>query len=230
MSFIWLRLASVLQSWGDETPGYSVRSTGSMPTFSGVLGLLCSCLGISFRNDLEKVKKLRDSILIDIYIVSKGKHLSDFQGAGGGIISKRENKKNPLTEKEKYENRCLPKGASPRTGKIYSKDYLQDAKFDAVLRISDQEMAKTLIEKIQNPMWCPFLGRKANLLTEIPFGGAFFNDNELKEAWEKEGRKHTRTCLVHSTQDTLGSFPLKDFPLCLGDNCTTFRYALEKEV
>lgn len=219
--YIWLRLSSFLQSWGSESPGYSVRNTGTMPTFSGILGLLCSCIGLSFRRDLEEIKKLRDSLMMDIYIVSRGSYLKDFQGAGGGIPIGRNN------HRTNYQEKCLPKGGSKRSQKIYSKEYIQDAKFDVVLRIKDPDTVKKLILGLNNPKWHIFLGRKANHLTEIPLGGVFADMENMQTQWNNEKRAHIGNYFLHVDQGAIGSYPVKDYPLCAGNNSTTYRYVKE---
>ena len=88
MNYIWIKLASPLQSWGGDAVSFEIRPTGHIPTFSAILGLLGSCMGYSFRKDLNKIKNIRDKIKIDVYPVFFGTQINDYQGAGGGIKKK----------------------------------------------------------------------------------------------------------------------------------------------
>jgi len=208
-------LSSPLQSWGGDATSYASRPTENIPTLSAVLGILCSCMGISFRNDLEADAGLRDSLKVDIYVHRKGSLLRDFQGAGGGIGKEHSN----------FYERCLPpKGGTAGMGrnKIYTKEYLQGASFDIVLRIDNEDLVAKIVEALKRPAWEPFLGRRANHLSELPFGGLYDSKDDLKDVWEKEGRSHS-ACFIHS--DT--GVPIKDLPLCRGDNYNGYRYAQE---
>lgn len=218
MNYIWIRLASPLQSWGGDAVSFEIRPTNHIPTFSAILGFLGSCLGISYRKELEKIKKIRDGIKIDIYPVSYGTQIEDFQGAGGGIIKG----KNP------YHDREIPRKGSLQESKIYRKEYLQDAKFDVVLRIEDDLLAEAISKALQAPKWIPYLGRKSCLLTEIPFGGKFRDMVELQkqEAWKKRSHK---IFFEQVSSESGEATPTKDFPLCQGDNATGYRYVEEKQ-
>lgn len=206
--YVWMPLSSPLQSWGGDAINYSLRPTEDIPTFSAVLGILCSCMGISFRNELDAVSDLRDNIKIDIYVRNKGSSLRDFQVSGGGIAKGCSD----------FYKRCVPNGSN----KVYNKEYLQDASFDVVLRIDDEELADKIVCALKKPMWEPFLGRRANHLSEFPFGGIYDSKKAIKESWEKKDRMHS-VCFIH----TESGVPIKDFPLCRGDNYNGYRYSQE---
>jgi len=183
-----------------------------MPTFSGVLGMLCASLGISFRKQPNAVKELRDALQMDVHVVTQGSRLIDFQGAGGG-----ENSGTP------YGKMCIPKDDAGSTGKIYEKEYLQGAYFEVVLRLTDSSVSDKLVHSLQNPKWQMFAGRKGCLLSLPPFGGAFDTPEEVKNAWVQEGVKP----VMHYIQNPLGE-SIKDYPVCLGDNQTVFRKVVKE--
>lgn len=212
---IWVRMDAPLQSWGLDTCSYEYRGTGSYPSFSGVLGFLCASLGISFVKETDKVKSIRDSLKIDIHVLSKGTRMEDFQGAGGWV------KKD--CHKDSYESMCIPTSRNGKSGKIYRKEYLQDSKFDIVLRTCDVDLKDSLIEALKNPKWFVFAGRKACHLSNIPFGGVFSEEESLIKAWEQEGRNH-EVSYLHSFQREDMSFSVKDFPMCQGSYQNTLRY------
>lgn len=214
MKYIWTRDASPLMSCGGDAQSFSVRGTSSHPTLSEVLGMLAACMGISYRKDLVAMKELRDGILMDTYPVQLGTVLRDYQGAGGGI----------LKGTSEYLDRCIPRDNSGSKNKIYEKEYLQDAKFDIVLRVSSDELAAKLVKGLQNPKWMLFAGRKACHLTEVPLGGVFDSQEEVAEAWRAAGRLHPHMNHIHVQPGVQGAFPLEDSPLCLGDNRVSVRY------
>ena len=157
-----------LQSWGLDAVSYSYRGTEDKPSFSGVLGMVCAALGISFRNEPEKVKQLRDSIKMDFFEFHKGKRLEDFQGAGGGVDRQSE-----------YGKKCIPRDANSGAGKIYNKEYIQDAYFEALL-YTDSLTADTIAESLKSPRWFLFAGRKSCMLSYPPFGGVFDGFSEVE--------------------------------------------------
>lgn len=214
MKYIWIRFSSPLVSCGGDAQSFSVRGTSELPTYSEILGLLAASLGISYRKDSIAVKGLRDGILMDIYPVQKGTLLRDFQGAGGGI----------LKGTSDYLDRCIPRDNSGSKNKIYEKEYLQDSKFDIVLRVASEELTTKLVKGLQNPKWMLFAGRKACHLTEVPLGGVFDSQDEVAEAWSLEGRLHPYTNQIHVPPGTLGAIPIEDFPICAGDNRVSVRY------
>lgn len=69
-----LRLSAPLQSWGSESM-YDNRETDSMPTKSGVIGMLAAALGIKRDGNLDDLRKLRFGVRIDL----PGIKLNDFQ-------------------------------------------------------------------------------------------------------------------------------------------------------
>jgi CRISPR-associated protein Cas5/CasD, subtype I-E/ECOLI len=224
MNYIWIRLASPLQSWGGDAVSFELRPTNYIPTFSAILGFLGSCIGISYRKDLDKIKKIRDSIKIDIYPVSFGTQIGDYQGAGGGI--KKIKEKN-ITATEDYRNREIPKKDSGQEAKVYLKEYLQDAKFDIILKTEDSFLSNNISNSLQTPKWYPFLGRKSCPLTEIPFGGSFTSIKDLYSQAKWKKRLH-KIFFEQVSPDSENADPIKDFPLCLGDNTTGYRYVEEK--
>ena len=223
---IWLRLDAPLQSWGGTACSFEFRGTGTLPTYSGVLGFLCACLGVSFRKDLDKVKELRDSIKMDMYTVQDGIRMIDFQAAGGWVTRDAKST-DPF---QQYANKCLPKDDNNGGGKIYKKEYLQDAKFDVVLRIDQESVAARIVEALRNPRWMIFAGRKACHLSSVPFGGGFTSFAEVEVAWKASGRRHVGSALVHALPSDADVYAIKDYPLCIGDNSTTFRYVTQRPV
>lgn len=74
MYTLLLRLSAPLQSWGSESM-YDNRETDSMPTKSGVIGMLAAALGMKRNENLEDLRKLGFGVRIDL----PGVKLNDFQ-------------------------------------------------------------------------------------------------------------------------------------------------------
>lgn len=214
MKYIWIRLASPFQAWGGDAISFEIRPTNEMPTFSGIIGFLCSCLGISFRNDLNEVLFLRNNLMIDIYSFKKSNIvLKDYQSAG-----------NNFNKKDKCQKRKIPKPGN----QIYTKHYLQDCKFDIILKTENESLTSKIVLALHKPKWFPFLGRKSCHLTELPFKGLFSSMEEIEEIWKEKNIIHVKK-LLHVKKMELMPNTIKDYPLCKGDNSTTFRYVREIE-
>ena len=69
-----LRLSAPLQSWGSESL-YDNRETDSLPTKSGVIGMLAAALGIKRDGNLDNLRKLKFGVRVDL----PGIKLNDFQ-------------------------------------------------------------------------------------------------------------------------------------------------------
>ena len=74
MSTLLLRLAGPLQAWGTDSR-FNTRQTGTVPSKSGVIGLLAAALGLRRDADLSRLRKLRFGIRTD----QEGTLLRDFQ-------------------------------------------------------------------------------------------------------------------------------------------------------
>lgn len=73
MYTLLLRLSAPLQSWGSESM-YDNRETDSMPTKSGVIGMLAAALGRKRNEDLDDLRKLKFGVRVDL----PGTKLNDF--------------------------------------------------------------------------------------------------------------------------------------------------------
>lgn len=78
MSTLLLRLAAPLQSWGDDSK-FNNRRTYSIPTKSGILGMLAAALGRKRDDTIDDLKKLEIGVRVD----QEGIELDDFQMVHG---------------------------------------------------------------------------------------------------------------------------------------------------
>ena len=125
-----LQLKGPLQSWATED-GYTHRNTGSLPTKSGVIGLVASALGRARGSDISDLAALR----FGVQPVHTGPRLTDFQTMG----KRADGKPNPLETKE----------------------YLQDSTFTVGLESTDLRLLIRIGAAIQHPVYMPYLGRRA---------------------------------------------------------------------
>lgn len=204
METIVMFLDSPLQSWGGESIGYQYRKTENRPTFSAVLGILCSCLGISFRRDVAKVKELRDNIKIDIITLKKGLLLKEFQTCGTKI---KERNKNDWFNKNR-----IPEG-NDKSGKIYKKEYLQDAKFLAILQVDDSLNIQQIIEALKSPKWIPFFGRFC-CLPASPI--LIEKTDNFKESLKSKG--YLGGIAYRHVDNIDAEYMVMDYPTCDGTN------------
>lgn len=130
MPTLLLQLKGPLQSWAAED-GYTHRNTGSLPTKSGVIGLVASALGRARGSDISDLAALR----FGVQPVHTGPRLTDFQTMG----KRADGKPNPLETKE----------------------YLQDSTFTVGLESTDLRLLIRIGAAIQHPVYMPYLGRRA---------------------------------------------------------------------
>lgn len=132
MNTLLLRLNAPLQSWGSNSL-YDRRETDSMPTKSGVIGILAAALGIKrekSNSDLKDLAKLHFGVRIDL----PGTKTVDFQ----------------ITQMGDKINSNLSYRA-----------YLNDAIFLVGLSCEDAGYLKKMEYALKNPQFPLFLGRRA---------------------------------------------------------------------
>ena len=157
---VFLRLAGALQSWGSAI-AYSVhRDTYDQPSRSGVIGLLCSAMGLSSKDSDARLKDLA-RLEMGVRIDRPGTKITDYHTVGAG-----------------WDSAKTPHGPPPGIGllkaeggiKVTSKTgtyeniqswrgYLSDASFLVALA-GEEELIRSLSEALQNPQRPLYLGRK----------------------------------------------------------------------
>ena len=158
---LFLRLESPLQSWGEDSQ-WSERRTAPEPTKSGVVGMLACAMGW---DDDERIRGLSHKIRIGVRCDIPGTPapLRDYHTVGGGYGDN-----NP---------QLLTADGSPKksSGKAHTEQtwryYLCDASFLVAVQSEDEDLISKLAEKIQNPHWPIFLGRKSCIPALPPFDG-----------------------------------------------------------
>ena len=146
-SFLF-RLAGPMQSWGTQSR-FLVRDTGSEPSKSAIVGLICAGLGKP-RDEkptdhprLSKLAALRLAVRAD----REGEVRLDYQTAGGGRTSG-------------GEYGVIRADGSPGGTVVSRRYYLADAEFLVGIE-GETELLETVARALSAPRWQIFLGRKA---------------------------------------------------------------------
>ena len=134
-----LRLEGALQSWG-ENAKWDFRDSSSMPTKSGIVGLLGCAMGLERNSDV--LAELAQNIVVAVRADRHGEKFVDFQTVQGDPLL-------AATGKPKTTGNTI---LSPHA-------YLQDACFTVFLQTSE-EWQKRILAALENPEWCMYLGRK----------------------------------------------------------------------
>lgn len=137
-SLLVLRLEGALQSWG-ENAKWDIRDSASMPTKSGIVGLIACAMGLE--RDDSAIAELSSAITVAIRADRPGTKTEDFQTITGAPLRNAEGK---------------PRGSNTIISK---RTYLQDASFLVVIS-SDAAWQDRIVSALKNPKWCIYLGRK----------------------------------------------------------------------
>ena len=133
-----LRLEGVLQSWGDHAK-WVFRDSGTMPTKSGIVGLLGCAMGEE-RNSPVLVE-LAQAMTVAVRADRPGVKFVDFQTVQG----------NPL--------KTADGGKRSNNTFISPHAYLQDACFTVFIDTTE-EWRQRIVSAMEAPKWCMYLGRK----------------------------------------------------------------------
>ncbi|QIM15752.1 type I-E CRISPR-associated protein Cas5/CasD [Leucobacter insecticola] len=132
MSSLLLDLSGPLQSWGNDSR-FVRRETKTMPSKSGIVGLLAAALGRRRTDPVEDLVALRFGVRQD----QQGKLVRDFQ-----------------TEIDYHS------GPNPQSKALTYRYYLADARYLAVVE-AERSLLEGLAEAIQSPVFPLYLGRRA---------------------------------------------------------------------
>jgi len=175
--FILLWFEAPLQSWGCDSK-FDRRDTMQFPTKSGVYGLLLAAMGATGHQQelLGQLARYQQSV-VAYKRISLQNHrttlLMDFQMVGSGYDSK-----------DPWEKLLIPKKSdgSPAVGggsKMTYRYYLQDS-FFAVIQELDKDLADSVSEALQSPVYDLYLGRKNCIPTDFIYRGTFLSEDEAE--------------------------------------------------
>ena len=137
------RLEGPMQSWGYRSR-FDARDTALEPTRSGVIGLVCSAMGIARDEDISRFDGIRLGVRVD----RQGRPARDYHTAMGVVRA----------------------DGSGRDTVVSNRDYLSDASFTVGLESQDRDLLDEIAESLRQPVWTLFLGRKSFPLSVPPIG------------------------------------------------------------
>jgi len=140
MPTLLLRLAGPIQSWGVQSR-FELRDTGTVPSKSGVIGMVCAALGRDRAEPIEDVARLRMGVRVD----REGQIRRDFQTIRGW-----------------WWERKAGRWAPNRNGTISNRYFLADAVFLVGLEGDDRQILEMIDRALGSPRWPLVLGRRAN--------------------------------------------------------------------
>lgn len=158
-----LRLDGPLQSWG-ENAKWDFRDSSAMPTKSGIVGLLGCAMGEERGSPV--LVELAQSITVAVRADRPGVKFVDFQTVQGDPLM-------AATGKPKTTGNTI---LSPHA-------YLQDACF-TVFVDTTPEWQKQIIEALENPRWCMYLGRK-NCVPSRPIQAKVVESDDMLKTLEE---------------------------------------------
>ena len=174
-----LRLEGPLQSWG-ENAKWDFRDSSTMPTKSGIVGLLGCAMGEE--RGSQVLVELAKSITVAVRADRPGVKFVDFQTVKTDRL---------MTASGTPRNKNASTIVSPR-------GYLQDACFTVFIDTTP-EWQQRIISALENPRWCMYLGRK-NCVPSRPILADCMEAADLMEALkeypaaERAGKTMTYEC------------------------------------
>jgi CRISPR system Cascade subunit CasD len=144
MNVLLIRLMGPMQSWGLQSR-FPERDTGLEPSKSGVVGLLCAAQGKS-RDDISAVQELA-GLKMGVRVDRPGALRYDYHTA-----------QNVREANAKHVDLSEGKGVRDSVSRRF---YLSDAAFLVGLESDNLSLLARLQDKLQNPHWALYLGRRA---------------------------------------------------------------------
>jgi|GEM_PF-75420 len=172
-AILCLRLEGPLQSWGGRSIG-RYRRTESVPTKSGVIGLLGAALGLS-RSALQARLDELNQLTMVVRVDRAGTLAEDYQTVGAKV--------GVLTAEGKIKKTA---GTGEVEAIISPREFLLDASFLVLLRGS-RSLIDELAVALQSPGWPLFLGRKRCVPGTGVFAGVHFSEVSFAEALLQDG-------------------------------------------
>jgi len=164
-----LRLSGILQSWGYNSE-YTYRNSGLFPTKSSVLGLCCAAKGLNRGSEEERsfLEAVADCPMTSIALPR-----IYMAGEKSWPINVRRIDDFHTVEKTKTA------AGKPNPNAVMTyRQYLCDADFLVLLEV-DTDIADVLKEKLSDPDWGIWLGRKSCIPSAPVFAGVFSNLDEM---------------------------------------------------
>ena len=158
-----LCLEGPLQSWGERSR-WTYRDTATIPTKSGVIGLIGCAMGL--KRDDKRLVELDNQLRMGVRVDKDGDEIIDYHTITGDINTANGEKR----------------GTKGKVSTILSyRYYLQDAKFLVLLQ-GKEEILKECKNALMNPQWTIYLGRKSCVPTRPIFEKLIDEYETIKQA------------------------------------------------
>lgn len=222
--WLLLWLEAPLQSWGHDSK-FGRRDSLHFPTKSGALGLVCCALGAGGeqRELLARFAPLSQSVLAFAHTWKKNDGtlekqrreplLRDFHMVGSGY-----------DDGDPWQNLHIPKTSEGKKAvgggtKMTYRHYLQDMAFAVALE-TPVELADKIIDKLQNPVWDLYLGRKSCVPTDLIYRGCFASEQAALDEARRiaTGKRLASDFLVQSGEHPGEVLTLNDVPVQFGEH------------
>jgi CRISPR system Cascade subunit CasD len=187
-AYLALMLDGPMQSWGYASR-FQRRTTGLYPTKSGVIGLICAAMGLAkgSREEDQKLPRLRD-LRMQVILLPRPKpwirqpqfarcsdwlepsRIEDYHTVGGGFDP----------EAQPYSVPRTASGHPDKDATLSRREYLFDARFGVILE-GESDLLNDAAERLRNPVWGTWLGRKSCIPAAPVLAGDPFHSRE--EAW-----------------------------------------------
>ena len=182
MKFIRLILQGPLQSWGERSR-WDSRDTATMPTKSGIIGLLGCCMGIP--RGSKDLNKLNLALHMAVRADKPGRIMTDFQ-----------------TVQAPKGQRLMNSQGKPRGETIITpKQYLQDSSF-TIFIWGEFNILEAVYESLRHPVWTPYLGRRS-CTPSVPLLPQFIEADSVDEVILQDAPDHAMVEIECMADDVL---------------------------
>lgn len=216
MKYLALWFESPIQSWSIDSK-FSLRSTFSFPTKSGIAGIILSSLGRGGEEKefLRNFASLRETAISfkDKNSNSSTSNMIDFQVVG-----------NDFDENDEWELNMIPKkrdgGKAVGGGsKLTYRHYLQNAYFGVVQEINES-IAGEVIDGLQNPHWPIYLGRRCCIPSYPIYNGVFDSEtkaiDKLFDIAKSKNLFEVERMIEGYVEEAFDTFYIMDVPIIFG--------------
>jgi CRISPR system Cascade subunit CasD len=153
--YLSLRLDGPLQSWGFDSQ-YNKRNTGLMPTKSAIAGMCCAAKGY-LRGSLEEKEFLAKFSELNMLVIVIPRFQEYIYGKN---VRRRELEVRRLQDYHTVQNTRKANGELNQDCVLTYRQYLNDALFGVILS-GDKVLLQGIAERLADPVWGIWLGRKA---------------------------------------------------------------------
>jgi len=194
-AYLALLLDAPLQSWGFASR-FQRRTTGLHPTKSGVLGMICAAMGIGKGTDAERetLQRLAALKMTSIAIMRDYPRLEDFHTV---------------------QNTRRASGKPNNDPVVTRRQYLADAKFGVILA-GDRMLLERVAEKLRDPVWGVWFGRKSCIPAAPVVRGVFSDREEAQRELIGEMPLEQFTRVEEVADFAAGTDSYNDQPLSFG--------------